>query len=289
MRLTELYLPAETFLASTSRPPLQVNESLQIPVVGGKGTSAYLAHSYPTKVPPESIEPYLTHHTRRGDVVLDPFCGSGMTGVAARRLGRRAVLRDLSVGAVHLATNMTRDVDASRLVSAAETVLKSLERSYSSWYGTTGRDGARARIEWTLWSETYACSNCDSVTTLWDAAVDQSVGTIAPEWDCPACGRQMSKKSAQKLGAVPAWMSISDSSGRYERPPTEQDLALINDLAHRSIRDWYPKVPLGPDREMYVRCALQLHGIDEVADFWTPRNLRAVSRMWREIRSVDEW
>lgn len=34
---------------------------------------------------------------------------------------------------------------------------------------------------------------------------------------------------------------------------------------------------------MYVRCALHLYGIREVSDFWTPRNLRALARLWREI------
>ena len=31
-----------------------------------------------------------------GDVVFDPFAGSGTTGAAAQRLGRRAILMDLS-------------------------------------------------------------------------------------------------------------------------------------------------------------------------------------------------
>jgi len=59
---------------------------------GGKGTPVYLAHSYPTKVPPEAIEPLIEHFTRPGDVVVDSFAGSGMTGVAAMRLGRHAYL-----------------------------------------------------------------------------------------------------------------------------------------------------------------------------------------------------
>jgi hypothetical protein len=37
---------------------------------------------------------------------------------------------------------------------------------------------------------------------------------------------------------------------------------------------------------MYVRCALHLQGVSEVADFWTPRNLRALARLWR---SISEW
>jgi hypothetical protein len=36
---------------------------------------------------------------------------------------------------------------------------------------------------------------------------------------------------------------------------------------------------------MYIRCALHLYGIWEVADFWTPRNLRGLACLWREIVS----
>src|SRR3954471_20410916 len=50
----------------------------------GKNDPIYNAHSYHTKVPPRSIIPYILHYTKPGDLVLDPFCGSGMTGVAAQ-------------------------------------------------------------------------------------------------------------------------------------------------------------------------------------------------------------
>ncbi|MBI2191777.1 MAG: hypothetical protein HYU36_07325 [Planctomycetes bacterium] len=49
----------------------------------GKNDPIYNAHSYHTKVPPRAIIPYILHYTEPGDIVLDPFCGSGMTGVAA--------------------------------------------------------------------------------------------------------------------------------------------------------------------------------------------------------------
>ena len=50
----------------------------------GKNDPIYNAHSYHTKVPPRSIIPYILHYTQPGDLILDPFCGSGMTGVAAQ-------------------------------------------------------------------------------------------------------------------------------------------------------------------------------------------------------------
>ena len=46
---------------------------------------------HPTQKPVELIERCLRASTREGDVVLDPFAGSGSTGVAALRLGRRFI------------------------------------------------------------------------------------------------------------------------------------------------------------------------------------------------------
>lgn len=51
---------------------------------------------YPTEKHVSVLSPLIEHWTSPGDVVLDPFCGSGNVGVAARRLGRRALLNDLT-------------------------------------------------------------------------------------------------------------------------------------------------------------------------------------------------
>ena len=61
-------------------------------IKGSKGSVFYRAHSYHTKVPVEGLVQLIEHYTDPGDVVLDPFCGSGQTGVAAVLTGRHAVL-----------------------------------------------------------------------------------------------------------------------------------------------------------------------------------------------------
>jgi len=95
-------------------------------IMEGKNDPIYNAHSYHTKVPPRSIIPYILHYTQPGDLILDPFCGSGMTGVAVQmcssppsdlleqfpelkeRIGQRAcLLNDLSPAACHIALNYT--------------------------------------------------------------------------------------------------------------------------------------------------------------------------------------
>lgn len=53
------------------------------------------SREHPTMKPPELIEAALRNSSRRRDIVLDPFAGSGSTLVAAERCGRRARLIEL--------------------------------------------------------------------------------------------------------------------------------------------------------------------------------------------------
>ena len=46
--------------------------------------------------PPKLVEPFVRAATRTGDMVLDPFAGSGTTLLVAQRLGRRAIGIELS-------------------------------------------------------------------------------------------------------------------------------------------------------------------------------------------------
>ena len=108
-----------------------IRKPLAVDVSEGKTDPMYTAHSYHTKVPHKAIMRAILHYTEPGDVLLDGFAGSGMTGVAAQLCGspdpeykklvdeewrasgqeppkwgaRRAVLGDLAPAATFIAAN----------------------------------------------------------------------------------------------------------------------------------------------------------------------------------------
>ncbi len=131
------------------RPPFAAD------IKEGKNDPIYNAHSYHTKVPPRSIIPYILHYTQPGDLVLDLFCGSGMTGVAAQmcaqppadlletfpelkdRVGPRAcILNDLSPAACHIAYNYNTPVDVEALKHEFERIKAAVKDEFDWLYGT---------------------------------------------------------------------------------------------------------------------------------------------------------
>lgn len=56
------------------------------------GVGAGIRNEHPTTKPQGLMCELVTLFTNPGDIILDPFAGSGSTGVAALRLGRRCIL-----------------------------------------------------------------------------------------------------------------------------------------------------------------------------------------------------
>lgn len=60
---------------------------------------------YPTEKPVGLAETLIKQSTREGDIVIDPFCGSGFVGQASELLNRKFQGNDLSKEAVELTTS----------------------------------------------------------------------------------------------------------------------------------------------------------------------------------------
>jgi site-specific DNA-methyltransferase (adenine-specific) len=73
------------------RRPFKVTSDVPYTDVWDFPTVQFYKGKHPCEKPLALMEHVITASSRPGDVVLDPFCGSGATGVAARKLGRQFV------------------------------------------------------------------------------------------------------------------------------------------------------------------------------------------------------
>lgn len=190
----------------------------------GKSNPVYTAHTYHTKVPHPAIMRYLLHYTQPGDIVLDGFAGTGMTGVAAAACGRRddetakritaewertfgckpqwgirhAITGDLSPYAVNIASFYNTPVDVQRLTAEVERIQREMEEECLWMYKTTDSGGRpTGRISFTVWSDILVCPVCGGEYVFWHQAVDHAQKKMLDEFECPHCHALQSKRTAQ--------------------------------------------------------------------------------------------
>ena len=194
-------------------------EPFAVDVSVGKTDPLYRAHGYHTKVPHLAIVPSILHYTQPGDIVLDGFCGSGMTGVAAQWCGaaptadrrtleqrwqaeerdppawgaRRVVLGDLSPAATFIAANYNVPFDVGAFHAAADRLLAEVEAEVGWMYETRHIDGQTGRINYTVWSEVFSCPDCTGEIVFLDEALDKASGHTRTTFPCPHCAVKLKK------------------------------------------------------------------------------------------------
>ncbi|WP_288761918.1 DNA methyltransferase [uncultured Akkermansia sp.] len=204
----------------------------------GKTHAIYKAHSYHTKVPHLAIVPSILHYTKPGDIVLDGFNGSGMTGVAAQWCGnapreyraeleqrwkteghtapqwgvRHCVLNDLSPAATFIAANYNLPFDVSAFSTAAKRLLKDVEKEIGWMYETLHSDGkTKGHIEYTVWSEVFTCPNCAGEVVFLDEALDEESRKVADEFACPTCAATLNKRNLERRFETVPDKKLSDT------------------------------------------------------------------------------
>ncbi|MDD4756534.1 MAG: DNA methyltransferase [Prolixibacteraceae bacterium] len=199
----------------------------------GKNDPTYLAHSYHTKVPYKAIMRYLMHYTKPGDLVLDGFCGTGMTGLAALMCGnpdvetkvaieqaignvewgkRFAILNDLSPAATFISANYNSPVDKMVFHREAEKILEATRKECAWLYKTKhvnkedtisfSFNDEYGDINYVIWSDVYICPHCGEDIVFWKSAVDESTGEVKEVFSCPHCGAKAKKKDCSHAKEV---------------------------------------------------------------------------------------
>ena len=260
------------------------------------------AHSYHTKSPFHAIQQYIEHYTEPGDIVLDVFTGSGMTGIAAQKSNRKAVLLDLSPIASYLAYNYNNSVTANKFLGAAGRILDELENELGWMYKTIHTNGEYGTINSIIYSENFQCPICKSEFILWEEAVNHEEKKMDDPFECKSCGGKIKKSECTKVfinfndkslnevmpqsKTTPVEIVYTYNKKRYKKKPDSNDIELINKIDATNIPYWHPTtiIPNGHNLNQPVRA----QGYTHIHHLFTRRNLYALSSLFDKINNEAE-
>jgi 16S rRNA G966 N2-methylase RsmD len=243
----------------------------------------YNAHGYLTKVPVTAVIPFVEAFTNPGDVVLDPFAGSGMTGIAAAMTGRRAELRDIAVLGRHIGSGYLNLVDAGGLAAAAERAQAQALAVFPNAYAhRCARCAGEATLSRRVWSVVYECAACSVPVNFYAALA--AANWRKQEMACPACSASFSTRRGTRLGeeVVLDTVSCACVSTLLDQAPSPP----VGDADPREVSP--PSASIGPELQMYQASALGKHGLTSTADFFSRRNLAMLTALRDAIRAEPD-
>jgi len=270
----------------------------------GKGHAIYNAHTYHTKVPHKAITPFIKHYTNEGDIVLDAFCGTGMTGVAAQELNRLAILSDLSPMAAQIAFSYNNPVKSEDFLNTTNAILKDVKNRLGWVYETYDADNkTKGIINYTVWSDVYISPFSGNEFVFHDVAIDEVTGKVKSTFKCPDTGADLTKKECERAfeviydpylqkeikvaKQVPVLINytvVEIKNGKRKsvskfKPLDEHDNEIISKVNSTSIAEWFPTNRMMEGREARRN---DKNGITHIHHFFFKRTIILLSEIYAQ-------
>lgn len=255
----------------------------------------YSFHPYHTKVPPEIIKRLIEHYTRPGEIVLDAFCGTGMTGVAARESGRIGVVVDLSPIATFIAAvNGTTNPATSAAVALTEIIAAS--KKELGWLYETEESGRKYEVNYFVWADVFTCPECVFEFPFFPHGVIHHGNKVETRksFACPSCSADLNVRrvdrvitsSGKKKALV--WTNAGAGRLRINREANSFDQEVISRIAALKNRKWQPTDPIDPNGYSAKLAQLGDKGIADVSRFLSERNGIVFADLWDRVSELGD-
>ncbi len=128
-------------------------------------------HKYWARKPHNVVSEYVKNYSKKGEIVLDPFSGSGVTAIEAIRAGRKAVAFDLNPMSIQITKMTAMPADISKIKSTFDEIKCKCKEDITNLYLTRCKKCSKpATILATIWDKTknkpvelrYYCDTCKS-------------------------------------------------------------------------------------------------------------------------------
>jgi DNA modification methylase len=253
----------------------------------------YAFHPYHTKVPPEIIRRLIEHYTRPGDIVLDSFCGSGMTGVAARECGRHAIVSDLAPIASFISSVNVSAHDWQEAAEQLHAIIAASEQCFGHLYTTREQDRTLP-VNYYVWSDIFTCPACACEFPFFPHGVIHHGTKVETRkcFACPCCAAMLNVRTIRRVltstGKQRAlvWVNAGRGKQRIRREPVASDLALAREAEALAPESWFPRNAVDPGGYSARLAQLGDKAIHDVSHFLTRRNLLVFADLWQRAQAL---
>lgn len=254
----------------------------------------YSFHPYHTKVPPAIIKTLIEHYTRPGDLVLDAFSGSGMTGVAAREAGRHAIVIDLSPIAGFVSAINTYNNPGHEAIELLKSTIGVSKKALGWLYET--KEGKRSLVaNYYVWTDVFTCPECVFEFPFFPHGVIHHGNKVETRksFPCPSCGVELNVRRVERVIAshgkkkALAWVNAGTGRSRVNRKPNEYDLDVVRKLSELENKYWVPTDPIDPTGYSAKLAQLGDKQITDVSRFLSDRNRLIFADLWQRVSAHE--
>lgn len=252
-------------------------------------------HPYHTKVPPEIIRKLINHYTRPGELILDAFSGTGMTGVAAREAGRNAILIDLSPVATFISGINSVSGPAIGAAVALGQIISESKRDLS-WVYKTKLGNVESEANYYVWSDVFTCPECTHAFPFFPHGVVHHGNKVETRksFSCPSCDADLNVRKVERV-VTPAgkmralvWVNAGTGVARQNREPNEFDFDIVRRIEQINPSVWFPKDQINPDGYSAKLAQLGDKQIRDISFFLSDRNRLVFADLWSRVQKISD-
>ncbi len=245
--------------------------------VKAKGhTAQYKMHKYFARRPYNVFNHIIKHYTSKGDVVLDPFCGGGVTVFESAALERNVVGVDLNPLAAFISRMQMFNGEISELKDFYRRFLVTETKKYNEWYTVKFPDDEGTAI-WFEWAYVVKCPDCGSSIELLEENKKSNGVYFCPNPNCKGHTNGQKRVDCSPAGSIPIRVKYQSSKTKativrdlsFENMPIFKKIDFIKAVSNLKYKVDF-KVPDDWDRQYEDK--LQEKGIEHYHDFFTERN-----------------
>lgn len=252
-------------------------------------TPVYRMHRYFARRPYSVFRELVKYYTKEGDIVLDPFCGGGVTVVEGLRLRRKVIGVDLNPMATFITRAECMPIELDQLKNVFDAIAANVKKEIGRLYDTyCPKCKELTPFDWIEWSHVYECPNCKKNTVI-SSCKKKGNG----RYECNFCKSLFVVTNTKRADEKPIRIKLVCSICGFKgiKQPDKFDINKARNIQNnfssyiKTNNLWYPTEDMPMDYDLRRPYN---YSMKKFVDFLTKRNLIAVALLFKEINKLKD-